>query len=255
MRERYPMDSSKIASVHIPKTGGTTLRDFYSRTYGVDNVLRYSVETDKFHRLSDDGILSRRTIPAYYHVRNILIATRAGRYMYNKIRSHDNYKADTNGYSELPFDFKVVHGHFRPSRINDHLDEVRLVTVVREPLERALSGYFFLKKVENAAAQNGTLPDWYTRGMKLDDFLFLPEMTNYQSKFLEGLDNRFDTIGTTDELECFCRRIEPESEISLRVLNTTKRPEYYLSERNRREFLDRNKEDYDLYNYAKSMTV
>lgn len=239
-----------FASIHIPKTGGVSLRKFWCDLYGPENIVLYSHDTKQFHRPIQDGIF-QRTNPAVYILRDVLAVSRFSS-LYRLLVAVDRKRRDRTGFDELPSDFAVVHGHFSPNFIRDAFPTIQLLTVVREPLERTLSGYFYLRKVESL--RDHRLPPWYTRGMTFEEFAFLEPMVNYQTKFLAGFPlSEFSTVGTTDALECFCRTFDRDGQVSVSKLNSSSRSPLSLPD----EFVSRFKEaytqDYQLYQEAQCM--
>lgn len=236
-----------IASIHIPRTGGSSVRKFWLDTYGSDKVWLYSLDTGGFHRAAEDGIFNRAN-PAFYFMRDILAASKLGR-LYELINQIAHQRRESKKSADLPSDFRVVHGHFSPDFIMGKVGEVSLVTVIRDPLERALSGYFFLRNLESVEKKR--MPPWYRLGMKFEEFAFLDEMTNYQTKFLEGNDlSLFDLVGTTDQLECFCRVFDSQGRVSVSRLNSSNRPDIQLTEDFLYNFRDAHALDYNLYEAA-----
>lgn len=131
------------ASVHVPRTGGSSLRKFWIDLYGPEKVLLYSRETERFHRAEDDGMLSRAN-PVLYFLRDIMVACNLNRF-YRLIRDLDYQRRRVKEYSGGDYsEFRVIHGHFPPVLITDLVKgDVSFVTVIRDPLERTLSAYFF----------------------------------------------------------------------------------------------------------------
>lgn len=237
-----------IANVHIPRTGGSSLRAFWIDLYGPEQVLLYSIKTEEFHFAADDGMFNRAS-PALYFFRDILAACKMGK-IYNLVRRLDRQRREATRYSdELPSEFRIIHGHFSPKFVLKKFGDVRLVTVVRDPLERTLSGYFFLRKLESVDPQS--MPPWYTSGMPFHEFAFLEPMVNYQTKFLETNDlHIFDYVGTSNDLERFCRYFDPGNKVTVHNLNTARRWQVELEPDFHQRFMKENAADYELYDCA-----
>lgn len=102
----------------------------------------------------------------------------------------------------MPPPGKVVYGHFFPVKYlggsrATAAEEVRLVTIVRDPIERLMSHYKYWSRLEQ--------PNHYLwRKMKaqkwgFEDFAFSKEMQNFYQQYFEGVDlERFDFIGTLE---------------------------------------------------------
>lgn len=252
MLERYLSIEKPIASVHIPRTGGSSVRKFWLDFYGSDKVWLYSIDTGGFHRAAEDGIFSRGN-PALYFVRDILVTSRLSR-LYRLINQIAHQRREARKSIDLPPDFRVVHGHFSPNFIMGKAGDVRLVTVIRDPLERTLSGYFFLRNLE--PVEDRRMPPWYKPDMPFEEFAFLDDMINYQTKFLKGYDlSLFDLVGTTDQLACFCRFFDPQGRVGVARLNSSNRPEMRLTEDFLSHFRDTYSLDYNLYEAAQQRVL
>lgn len=236
-----------IASVHIPRTGGSSVRKFWLDLYGPDKVWLYSIDTGGFHSPVEDGIFSRGN-PTLYFIRDILATARLSR-LYRLINQIAYQRREAKKSIDLPPDFRVVHGHFSPDFIMNKAGGIRLVTVIRDPLERTLSGYFFLRNLE--PVEDKRMPPWYKRGMSFEEFAFSKEMVNYQTKFLGDHNlSIFDLVGTTDQLECFCRFFNPRGGVGVSRLNSSNRPRICLTEDFLSCFRDTYSLDYNLYETA-----
>jgi len=241
-----------IASIHIPRTGGSSVRKFWLDLYGSDKAWLYSIDTGGFHRAAEDGIFNRAN-PALYFIRDILATSRLSG-LYRLINQTAHQRREAKKSVDLPPDFRVVHGHFSPDFIMSKIGDVRLVTVIRDPLERTLSGYFFLRNLE--PVEDKRMPPWYRRGMSFEEFAFLDEMINYQTKFLADHDlSIFDLVGTTNQLECFCRFFDPRGTVGVSRLNSSNRPEIRLSEDFLSRFKDKYSPDYNLYEVAQQRVL
>jgi len=240
-------EQQKIASVHIPKTAGTTLRKFWTDLYGPENVYLYFEDSRQFLRSCDSGIIDR-TNPAVLFVRDILFSLNL-QPLYRRIADSVRKHEKTTESSLLPGDFAVVHGHFTADFISGIDPTLRLVTVIRDPLERALSHYFYWNKF--ASIDSKPKPEGYYFGMSFEEFSELPEMINFQTKYLGSRNiSDFKYVGVTEQLDRYCRYFDPNGKIPQFRLNTTKRSPINLSDDFVASFRQANYSDYQLYETA-----
>ena len=147
---------------------------------------------------------------------------------------------------------KIIFGHSVFKQLESDHPEAQLLTVVRDPLPRTVSQYFF---VLNDKAITGYLPDWAIGNedeLPLSQFLTDPETANFQTKYLNGYISKLKFIGVTDKLENFVRYLFPDKKIVLGRRNITKRPKLHIPDQVIYEFKKLNKQDYELYEYAKN---
>jgi len=156
-------------------------------------------------------------------------------------------------FDELPQP-AFVHGHLvregiRPfERYGDFIaaGKCRVVTIVRNPLERAISGYFHRKKVGNAWHE--PLEDWLFRGRnKVAGFLGVKN-SNWQ----ERLDQYF-LIGTTESLQLTLNLMAAKAgqpPIESPHLNPSPRGDYSLAPEIVEKFRADNALDYRIHEYA-----
>lgn len=96
----------------------------------------------------------------------------------------------------------IIMGHIFPVRyVNpSNIDEnFRLVTILREPLQRLISHYAFFK----ASTFNGNYlwEQFKLQGGSFEEFAFSPEMRNVYSTYTSGIDlDLFTYIGTYEDL-------------------------------------------------------
>lgn len=155
-----------LVSLHIPKTAGTAFRLILSENI---NPKRFA-KVDIFN---------------------------SGRIKVNDVH-----------FSEKKLNKKitVIHGHFSYLKLNDFFAlkaNVRYITWLRDPVERVLSNYYFLKGIIEARLNEQLDENLFNRmGKTLEEFVSMEENQNVMSKFLEGapLEN-FEFIGIQDRFE------------------------------------------------------
>ena len=122
---------------------------------------------------------------------------------------------------------RVVHGHFHPNKYKLAPAKLR-ITLLREPVERAISHYFFWKKMPR---HGHVLHDYFLdRELGLLDFVRLPTIREFYTRSFFGSVNmaEFDIIGLYDKIDIFYRKIEESLniEMSRAILNKNPSPNY-----------------------------
>lgn len=161
-----------------------------------------------------------------------------------------------------------IHGHFNRDKqmgADHYYPEIRqFITVVRDPLEMAISNYFFWKRKERARKVSlGLLKEGDSHDYRdIDDFfvkrpqsqlpLFMP-MEITPENYRDVIDNYFVWIGFTDELQncvdMFAQRLGfPKVEVA--HINDSQRDEE-LSPAIRDRFLDRNRFAFEIIDYIR----
>lgn len=160
-------DGSKLYSVHIPKTAGTSFRSILKQVYGDENVVRFDVKRDGNAFLEEQDY-TEQAIPDYAVI-------------------HGHYRLrDLKDIYGMPEYFKAI-------------------TWVRDPVKRVMSAYNYLtKRLEGAVGQsdvpltildrtkrtliefardrrNQNVQQIFVRGLRLDKYAFV----GIQEKFDE----------------------------------------------------------------------
>lgn len=244
-------DEKIITSIHIPKTAGISLKKFWVDLYGVENTFFLYPNKGGLYRASSEGTF-RQPSPAMYQIKNILLSTEIGRLLYKVLYKNTKTKTATIDEKLLPVECKVVHGHFTPNHFKNTITDARLVTVLRDPLERAKSHYKYLEAHSKIMAID---PQYFIRGMSFEDFTMLPYQINFQSSYLNDLSlSSFDAVGTVNDLNCYCKKFDLNEKLQVAKLNTTI-GEVFVSEQFKEKFKKMNRNDYDLYTEALSINA
>lgn len=218
----------KIVMVHIPKAAGTSLKNAILDKVGIDNIYfdyNRPLAKDDFHRKAQ-----------------CLVASIVGR----------------------PRNETLIFGHFlagKYARFNGYYFSrckgVAYAIFLRDPLQRAISHFFFWKRT---AVTGHQVWERFTReNWSLEQFLLSREHTNFQAKFLWRFPlSQFDFVGLTEHfndsvkmLGCVFPLLK---DLPIKVENRNPQNEigenYKIDSCLVYEFMRRNKLDYALYNQA-----
>jgi len=214
--------------LHMPKCAGTSVGDLLKKVSKTEVSLDYG---DSFFRVP---------LPA----RNVRLL-------------------DSLMHPIEPPPHKIVYGHFFPVKyIGATLNRgdgrrLRLVTIVRDPIDRLRSHYEFWR--------SGEFSDHYLwRKLKSEDwsfeeFAFCKEMKNYYSQYLFQIPvGAFSYIGLFERLEQSVRGcldaldIEYDHVSTVPMLNRSQlEPAIVISDTTRSELMAHHSEDYLIYDYAR----
>ena len=161
-----------------------------------------------------------------------------------------------------------IHGHFTRRLgfgVMDYYPEVdQFITVLRDPLEAALSNYFFWKtKARARQLKNGmiTLGGEHDYG-NIDDFFrkrpgsnmldFMPREMSREN-YKEIIETQFVWIGLVENLQAHVDGLAEAlgfSAVMVERLNTANRDEE-LSSGGRRDFIENNPREFEIYRYVR----
>lgn len=218
--------SKPLIFSHIPKTAGTSVRELFTSWYGPNLLLHYKDE-------------SRPPV-------------------------HDLENPPEPGKPV------VIYGHFSRNRgvgIDKYYPQVdQFITILRDPLERVLSGYFF--KTQNETMRRAF---WGTARLTVDQYVggwqrrlvrganapitnFFPGEVNHDN-FKDVINDRFVEVGVVEHLDISMTRIAEklgfEFDVSeLQHLNAAKRT-HEVSDKAKENFKKSHQLEYAIYEYAK----
>lgn len=167
----------ELISVHLPKCGGTALRHALENSFGADRVL-----------LDYDDRPLDPTAPM------------------NLDPIGFRERALASGYEELDR-YDVVHGHLWPAKY-DGISNATRITVLRHPLPRTISHYFFWRDYRR---HGHVLHDYMLdHDLTLVEFARLPMISGfYRDVFFRDVDPAmFDLIGDVTEMDSTVSRLE-----------------------------------------------
>lgn len=162
----------QLVSLHIPKTAGTSFRNILKGVYGRRSVARLDITKD-------------------------VVKLNEKRYSGHTLKSG----------------IKVVHGHFKYDAIFSKLAierSIPIITWLRNPVERVVSNYFYLRKIIQdcifRGANEGNLGNRMIKS--LEEYAVADANRNRMSKFLRGANlDDFFFIGFVETFDDDLRRL------------------------------------------------
>jgi len=216
-----------LIHIHIPKTGGTSIRDIYKNWFSQGLLLHYFNGT--------------------------------------KQKKPNKFNLEKLHTLNQPV---CVYGHFNHKRefgTRDYYPEVnQFITILRDPFEKAISGYFFLRKQKDLWVDQSNIPKSNLleylqnhQGSK-SIYNFFPYEVTMQN-YKEIIETKFIEIGILEHLDESMQRIAKKLSFkydsgSIPLLNTTNRDQrvpYEIKE----EFRENNKLLYAIYEYVLSKYI
>ena len=203
----------EIISLHIAKTGGKTFVNLMKDLYGNEKVIRF--RKVKYEVLNND------------------------------------YSIELKNEASI---FNVLHGHFLYNEVKDiHLNSnAKVITWLRDPVERVISRYFYLQK---RIEQDPNHIQKEKKDMGLLNYAALPSQRNVMSQYVNGI--AIENLFFIGILEYFDQSIEEfkqlfnftnKVEIPWDNNNQEYKSKYAVSQEERNEILNLNKKDLELYN-------
>ena len=215
-----------LISIHIPKCGGTSFSEVLKKWFG-ERLYKHYFDEKK----------------------NI----RPGRHELKKGMFRRVFKEGI-----------CIHGHFNKERqigVMDYYPEVdQFITILRDPFEIAISNYFYVKKMGENSFRNGKpcrldehykSINEYMKNRKSYLLNFMPyEMT--MDSYKDVIEKYFVYIGIVEDLQTSINILAERlsfSPIQVNRLNISGRSEAILNDI-KEEFMENNKLEYAIYNYA-----
>jgi hypothetical protein len=234
-----------IAFVHIPKTAGTTLTSILARQYTADEL--HEVMMRGMSWIAPQPTIVPRPLISFSKIHRLKSALRCRHRL------------------------RVVHGHFDLSIMKLLPDGARCFTLLRDPVERAISHYYHYRRMTadpiHPLAMESTLEQWVCA-------CDLVEMDNGQTRRLAGEMNlpcgrvtpgmldrakahlaRFAVVGLTERFEetlILLQRAFNWSlhRVSARNIGENRPPRTEVGEEALKAIEDRNRFDLELYRFA-----
>lgn len=213
-----------LIHIHIPKTGGTSIKEIYKKWFNNGLLFHY--------KSAQDGSIPKK---------------------------HDLETLQT------PNTAICIYGHFNKKQnfgIQDYYPEVKqFITILRDPFEKAVSGYFFLRKQsanwkDQSNIPKGELGDYLLNNNdKAGMFNHFPSEVTLEN-FREVIETQFIEIGVLEHLDESMMRIASKlnykfNPSSIQKLNVTERDQRIPYEL-KQEFIEMNPLAYAVYDYVLS---
>lgn len=196
----------RILSVHIEKTAGTSLIDYWAtQLFKPDSVYVYKPLSNTFICYADMKNTSGGSLK--HALRRMLIHTPVypiiHRYVVNKEKMIENVPSDMIGSRQ----YRVLHGHFSINQFKNMFVSHFSTIVIREPLQRTISHFQHWKDAKGTMNQREQIP--YDPRMTFRDFAFLDSVINWQTRALENKSlSSFNLVGVTERMENFQRQLD-----------------------------------------------
>ncbi len=197
-------------SIHIERTGGTSLHSEYEKLYGPEHVLIYSVLTGKLLRASDMPVspANESLSKAKAFVERTAILKIFYR-LYLSIVDKFQNAFPWLELDEIPEDIAVIHGHFSPDLFAELIPTSFTSVVLREPLGRMISQYRHWQRAGGDMGFRIKVPD--DPDMTFEEYAFREAFTNFQTRALGSMSlDEFDLVGITSQLDKFVARLKGE---------------------------------------------
>jgi hypothetical protein len=231
---------------HIPKTAGTSLRAVLIEEFEPQNV-SFMMPNRQFVRASElpfgteELDKKRRVARAVGQLNAFSEEVR----VINKQRAYNFFALDDLNALNI----QVATGHLTQADITNTVAHLPRTTVLQDPLTRAFSHYGHWRDARGTMWwHNGTVP--FGDDVSFETFASDPMIMNYQARQLGGL--TFRAVGVVDKLPEFLEEVGLNTDITVPHLNSGISDEAPRIDRGFiREFVDINREDYELYTVAR----
>ena len=208
----------ELVSLHIPKSSGTSFRNTLKAVYGNKSVKRLDINNK--HIKIDEKVYEK---------------------------------------SSLKSNIRVIHGHFKFNSVFEKIELSEATPVIawlRDPVERVISNYFYLKKIINekirTSDDDGNLGDRMLKS--LTEYARTEENRNRISKFLSGAKlEDFFFIGIVENYEndlATLSKLLNWKKYPIIKHNQTSKEKPFVSEEDREFIKSLNENDVQLYNAA-----
>lgn len=95
-------------------------------------------------------------------------------------------------------DYDFIHGHFYRTKYDFLNVKKRYITFMRDPVQRLLSNYFYIKRHPGRKNLDGIIV--HEKGYSLAEFAAHPDNQNQQYQYLQSADlTEFDFVGLVEE--------------------------------------------------------
>jgi hypothetical protein len=209
-----------IVFVHIPKTAGTSV------IHAFRAIPRLNVRTEGYDKIERVPVWHQRILHAFQHLPLPLTASSTVEQLW-----HNHFTPTQN---------TVVCGHFYvekyllPQRFGRwrRLANVQYVTFLREPLQRAISKYYYTKSKAARLPDDAISRRFVTEFPTLTAFLSSVAYANIQTRYTSALPlEEYTCIGIVEELELSIQllrhRITDLSPLTVSTYNQTSQKDFH----------------------------
>jgi len=247
-----------LLSVHIEKTAGTSLQEWFEQVFGARFVYLYHPDSMTL-RLAGSKLLPglSRTNSLVDASKRIFTGTPILPFATKIYSKYKQYQKPVT--IDKVMEHAVVHGHFLATQFDSFFPRAPKVVVLRNPLDRMYSQYAHWKRAEGMVDYRVKIP--YRSDLQFEEFALLPQLTNFQTTALDGCSLRdFVAVGTTEHMDVFLNAlwlfltsngfVVSGPVPRLKSLNTSVRKvsEVPVNEQFRKKFQLVHSDDYSLWN-------
>lgn len=217
MQSKISLPDIELISIHIPKTAGTSF---------------YNTLLDQYSETA---------------VRRVDIST------------HRGFQVDKEKHFELKKlqEAKVIHGHFSLSELKEYFyfsEDTPVITWLRNPTDRVISNYFYLKSMLEKQVDKATFPGLFPRLCRsLIEFASIPGSGNKQARYLENMSPKdFQFIGKTEQFSADIQKLASILNWDMEKLqvyhhNPTKSAKPVVTEKEKAVIMELNQKDWEWY--------
>lgn len=190
----------ELLSIHIPKTAGSSFQKTLESVYGEDAFMRLDYTTDPDDR---DRMTAK-----------------------NQTSQGDLDRLMKKG--TLDENVRILHGHIHYDdfeRFFDVTPELKVITWLRDPIQRIVSNYNYLRARFEAETRLSPVADklFNRLVMSLTDFARLPRDVHMYRDYTRGRDlKNYDFIGITEDYDYDVRRLG-------KIMGWKKVPSYHIN--------------------------
>jgi len=205
--------SKPFINLHIPKTAGTSMRAALIDDFGADRVAFMMFERQAV-----------RASELPFGVEEMDIERRAARdagqlATFSARMSEANRTIDYDAFSLSEIrsrDVDVATGHFNHKDITQDIMDVPLVTILRDPLERAWSHFSQWREAKGSIWWHSS-DVIYSDDVSFEEFVTDQKLVNYQSQWLGELS--ISVTGVTTNLSEFLEQVGVRPDTRIPLLN------------------------------------
>jgi hypothetical protein len=218
IQDKISLPNVELISIHIPKTAGTSFYNTLLDQYSDAAVRRVDISTHRGFQVDKEK-----------------------RFELKKLQSA-----------------KVIHGHFSLSELKEYFDfseNIPVITWLRNPTNRVISNYFYLKSMLEKQVDKTTFPGLFPRLCRsLLEFASIPGSGNKQAKYLEDRSPEdFAFIGKTEQFSEDIQRLADllnwdKKKLKVYHHNPTKSTKHEITEEEKDLIAEMNKKDWEWYN-------